>query len=67
MGTLCNSEDPDGSPGSVLFAQKKVQYFYLKIITCDPSIYTMDNPDFIVCNIMENSIGLKMVSVQLVV
>ena len=23
MGTLCNSEDPDGSPGSVLFAQKK--------------------------------------------
>ena len=48
MGTLCNSEDPDGSPGSVLFAQKKVQYFYLKIITCDPSIYTMDNPDFIV-------------------
>ena len=27
----------------------------------DPSIYTMDHPDFIVCSFMENSIGLKRV------
>ena len=31
------------------------------IITCCPSIYTMDHPDFIVCSFMENSIGLKRV------
>ena len=34
---------------------------FLKIITCDPSIYTMDHPDFIVCSFMENSIGVKRV------
>ena len=27
----------------------------------DPSIYTMDHTDFIVCSFMENSIGLKSV------
>ena len=52
--------------GSVLFARKnqsskkEIQYF-LEIITCEPSLYTMDHPDFIVCSFMEKPIGLKKV------
>ena len=38
--------------------------FFMKIITCDPSIYTMDHPDLTVCNFMENSIGLKWVNIN---
>ena len=38
------------------------KYNLFLIITCDPSIYTMDHPDFIVCSFMENSIGLKRVN-----
>ena len=34
---------------------------FLEIITCDPSIYTMDHPDFIACSFMENCVGLKRV------
>ena len=34
---------------------------FSEIIICDPSIYTMDYPDFILCSFMENSIGLKRV------
>ena len=33
-----------------------------EIITCDPSIYTMDHPDLLVTNLMENSIKLKSVN-----
>ena len=74
MGTLANSEDPDEMPHNVAFHQglhsllrqnrsseKEIQYF-IKIITCDPSIYTMDHPDFTVSKFMENSIGLKRVT-----
>ena len=32
---------------------------YMKIITCNPSIYTIDHPDLIAANFIENSIGLK--------
>ena len=39
---------------------KEIQY-YLETITCDHLIYAMDHPGFIVCSIMENSIGLKKV------
>ena len=35
-----------------------------EILTCDPSIYTMDDPDFIVCSFMENSIGTKRVNIM---
>ena len=35
---------------------------FLEIITCDPSLYTMDHPNFIACSFTENSIGLKTVS-----
>ena len=34
----------------------------LKIISCDPSIYTMDYPDFIVCSFMENPFVSKELS-----
>ena len=70
MGTLANSEDPDEMPHNVAFHQglhcllrqnqsseKEMQYF-LEIITCDTSIYTMDHPDLIVSNFMVNSIRL---------
>ena len=36
---------------------------YLEIVTCDSSIYKMDQPDFIVCGFMENSICVKRVKV----
>ena len=32
--------------------------FLEEITACDPSIYTIDHPDFIVCSYMENFIGL---------
>ena len=32
---------------------------FLDIITCDPSIYIKDHPDFIVCSFMEDLIDLK--------
>ena len=38
-------------------SEKEIQN-YSEIITCDPSIYTMDHSDFTVCVFMENSIGL---------
>ena len=68
-GSLANNEDPDEKPhhqGMYCLlrqnrsSEKEVQYF-LKIITCDPSIYTMDHPDLTVSNFMEYSFGQKMV------
>ena len=38
-------------------SENEIQYFLET--TCDPSIHKMDHPDFIVCNFMEKSIGLK--------
>ena len=32
---------------------------YMKIATCNPSICTIDHPDLIATNFIENSIGLK--------
>ena len=77
MGTIMvNSEDPDKMPHMVAFHQglhslirqkqsseKEIQYF-LEMITCDPSIYTMDHTDFIVCSFMENFIGLRRVQMK---
>ena len=68
MGT--NREDPDEMPHGAAFHQglhrlikhrsseKEIQYI-LEIITCGPSIYTMDHSDFIVCSFMKNFIGPK--------
>ena len=73
MGTLENSEDPDEMPQYAAFHQglhcllrqnqssEKNKQYLLEIMTCDPSVYTMDHPDFIICSFMENSIGLKRV------
>ena len=60
IGTVTNSGDPDERPQNVAFHQsprcllrqkqsseKEIQ-FYFEIITCDPLIYTMDLPKFIV-------------------
>ena len=40
--------------------QKEIR-FILEVMVCDPSIYTMDHPDFIVHSFMENLTGLKRV------
>ena len=62
---MANSEDPDEMPHKAAFHQ--VQHCLLRqngssekdflIITCNPSIYTMEHPDLTVSNCMENSIG----------
>ena len=44
-----------------LSAVKEIHYF-LELITCHPSVYTMDHPDFIICSFTENFIGLKRVN-----
>ena len=69
MGTLANSKDPDDIFHQGLHCllrqksssgkEKQYDLFFLKNITSDPSIYTMDHSDFIVCSFMENSIFLK--------
>ena len=74
MGTLANSADPDEVLHNAAFHQglhclprqnpssvKEIQFF-CDIITCDPSIITMDYPDVTVSNFMGNSISLKRVS-----
>ena len=69
MGTLTNSEDPDEMLHNAAFPQdlhcllktKEILSFF-EITPCDPSIYTMDHPDFIVRRYMENSTGLKWVN-----
>ena len=40
-----------------IFREKNTIFF--EIITCDTLIYAMDHSAFIVCSIMENSIGLS--------
>ena len=69
MHTLANSEDPDEMLHYAAFHQglhylpsqkgsleKEIQ-FYLEIIACDPSIYTMDQPKFIAFYQKEESIS----------
>ena len=41
-------------------SEKEIKH-YLEIITCDPSLYLMDNPDLILSIFMESSIGLQRV------
>ena len=70
---MANSEDPDEMPHKAAFHQrlhcllqqdqsseKEIQYV-LEIMTCNPLIYTMHNPDFIICSLVENFFGLKRV------
>ena len=73
MSLLANSEDPDEMwhngafhPGLKCLVrqndlQRKKYIFYLEIITCDPSIYTMDHSKFIVSNQKDESIFVLMV------
>ena len=60
MRTFANSEDPDEMPQNAAFYQglhcllrqkrssEKEKYNQLEVITCDPSIYTMDNPKLMI-------------------
>ena len=70
---MANNEDLDEMAHKAVFHQglhcllrqnrssEKEMQLFLEVIICNPSIYTMDNPDFTVSNFMENSNGLKMV------
>ena len=66
-GSLANNEDPDEMLHYVashqglhcllrltIFREKKFKFSW-KLYTCDPSIYTMDHPVFIVLNQWEES------------
>ena len=68
LHALANSEDPDEMPHDAAFhlglhcllrqkrsAEKEIQFLFGNI-TCDPSIYTMDHPKFMVSNQKEESI-----------
>ena len=75
MNTLAKSENSNEMPQNVAFHQDLHRllrheissengiYFCLEIITCDPLMYTMDLPKFIVSNQKEDCIrehkGLK--------
>ena len=66
MGTLANCEDPDEMPHNAAFQQglhstlrqnpssEKETLYFLEIINCEHSIYTMDCPDLNVSNFIEN-------------
>ena len=69
MGTIAiNSEvSPDEMPHKAAlnqglhclqFNKKEIKYFF-EIITCNPSLFTMDHPNLTVCGLLETSIGLK--------
>ena len=75
MIILSNSGGSDKMPhgaaffsGSALFPKTKrssengnLMQYYLEIITCDPSIYTMDYSKFILSNQQEESINTQRV------
>ena len=67
MRTLANSEDADKMPHtvafhqSIIFAKMKTTFRERNVIlfgkiTCDPSIYMMDDPNFIISNEKEESV-----------
>ena len=51
MRYFANNESPDEIPSTLFVKTKrfseKERKFYLEIIPCDPLIYTMDRPKFI--------------------
>ena len=55
MHTLANSEYP-----------ALEIHFYVEIITCDPSVFTMDHPKFIASNQKEESIHVVRLIVILI-
>ena len=66
MGTIPNSEVPDEMLHKAAYHQglpcllRQKNFFFFEIMTCYPSIYTMDHP-----NDLENSIGLKKIPLVL--
>ena len=75
---MANREDPDEMPHNASFHQclhcllrqnqsseKKYISVWLLWLTCAPLIYIMDHPDLIISTFMGNSIGTKMVIIEL--
>ena len=67
MSYSANSEYPDEMPLNAAFHQdihgllrqnRETIQFYLKIKTCDPSLYRMDRPKLTVSDQMEESISV---------
>ena len=66
MGRLANIEGPNEISHYVAFHQDShclqrqnqssekdaIFYSFMEITTCDPSVYTMNNPDIFVCSFM---------------
>ena len=73
MGILTNSEDPDVMLHNLAFHQglndllwqnkssERLMQYCLETIACNPSICTMDHPDFIVCSFIKNSLGPEII------
>ena len=73
---LCQTEDPDEMLHNAAFhlglhcllrlkeSSDKKKSIYLEIITCDPSLYTMNHPKFIVTYQVEESIRIQRVKRQ---
>ena len=73
MSILANSEGSDEMPQVVAFFQglccfqrrssdnENLMQYYLEVITCDPSIYTMDYSKFILSYKKEESISTQRV------
>ena len=69
MSSFANNEDPDEMPHYTAFHQglhcllgqkqslEKENTIYLELITCHPSIYTVDHPKSIVSDQTEESIS----------
>ena len=70
MGTWANIECPDEMPHTATFhqgmrcllIQDRPVIFLREIITCNPSICTIDHLDLTIPNIVENFIGPKMIN-----
>ena len=64
MANLTNSEDPDEMPHDASFHHGLDRLLKIKLqrntffgnTTCDPSMYTMDHPDLIICSFRAFSI-----------
>ena len=63
-GTLTNSGDPDDADLLRQNQSSERKMLFFENVTCDPSIYTMDQPGLTVSNFMGNSIGTKRVNLH---
>ena len=75
MHSLVNSEDPDEMPHHARFHRDlhyllrqyqslEEEIYFLEIISCDPSLYTVDHPKLIVSN-KDKSISAKRLNIAI--